>query len=131
MKKAIYIVFGCLGLGMGFVGAILPLLPSFPFLMLAAFCFARSSKKLDSWFRGTRLYRENLEDYVSGRGMTVKSKIRVIITITLLMGIGFVIMAIRGIIVGCVVLGIVWLFHILYFYFFVKTRQDDGENQIS
>ena len=41
--KLFYVILGCIGLGLGAVGAAVPLLPAFPFLMLAAFCFARSS----------------------------------------------------------------------------------------
>lgn len=69
-KKIIYIAFGILGLGVGALGVVLPLLPAFPFLMLAAFCFGKSSKKLDRWFKGTKLYKNNLETYVKGQGMT-------------------------------------------------------------
>lgn len=70
MKRALYLVLGCFGLGIGAIGVVLPMLPAFPFLMLAACCFAKSSKKLEDWFKGTKLYKENLEDYVSGKGMT-------------------------------------------------------------
>ena len=44
IKKILYVILGCIGLALGAVGAILPLLPAFPFLLLAAFCFAKSSK---------------------------------------------------------------------------------------
>ena len=121
IKKILCIIVGCVCVGLGAVGAVIPGLPTFPFLMLAAICFAKSSEKLNSWFKGTKLYKDNLEDYVAGRGMTRNSKIRIMITVTMLMSIGFTIMGIKGIVVGCVVLGIVWLFHILYFWFGVKT----------
>ena len=121
IKKLLYIILGCIGVGLGAVGAVIPMLPAFPFLMLAAFCFARSSEKLDRWFKGTKLYKDNLEDYVAGRGMTWKTKIRIMVTVTLLMSVGFVMMGLKGVIVGCVVLACVWLFHIVYFCFGVKT----------
>ena len=121
IKKILYIILGCIGVGLGAVGAVVPMLPAFPFLMLAAFSFARSSEKLDRWFKGTKLYKDNLEDYVAGRGMTWKTKIRIMITVTVLMSIGFIMMGTKGIVVGCIVLGCVWLFHILYFCFGVKT----------
>ena len=121
MKKIIYIILGCVGVGLGAVGAVVPMLPAFPFLMLAAFCFARSSEKLDRWFKNTKLYKDNLADYVAGRGMTKKTKIRIMITVTLLMSVGFTMMGLKGIWVGCAVLGGVWLFHILYFCFGVRT----------
>ena len=121
MKKLLYIILGCIGVGLGAVGAVVPMLPAFPFLILAAFCFARSSEKLDRWFKGTKLYKDNLEDYVAGRGMTVKTKIRIMITVTALMSIGFIMMGLKGIVTGCIVLGCVWSFHIVYFIWGVKT----------
>ncbi len=123
MKKMLYIILGCIGVGLGAVGAVVPMLPAFPFLMLAAFCFARSSEKLNNWFINTKLYKDNLADYVAGRGMTMKTKVRIMITVTLLMSIGFVMMGIKGVTVGCIVLGCVWAFHIVYFIFGVKTIQ--------
>ena len=120
-KRILYISLGILGLGLGALGSVLPLLPAFPFLMLAAFCFGRSSEKLDRWFKGTKLYRNNLETYVKGQGMTWKTKIRVMITVTLLMLLGFFIMFQRALYIPCGVLGAVWLFHILYFCFGVKN----------
>jgi len=64
IRKVLYIVVGCIGVGLGAVGAVLPLLPAFPFLLLATFCFAKSSEKLHQWFTGTKLYKNNLESYV-------------------------------------------------------------------
>lgn len=125
MKKILYIVLGCISVGLGALGAVLPVLPTVPFLMLTAFCFARSSEKLDRWFRSTRLYEENLKDFVAGKGMTKKTKIRIMVTVTLLMSIGFVVMGLRGIVSGCVVLGHVWVFHIAYFIFGVRTYQEE------
>ena len=121
MKKILYMILGCVGVGLGAVGAIIPMLPAFPFLMLAAFCFARSSDKLHNWFVSTKLYQENLADFVAGKGMTKKTKVRIMVTVTLLMSVGFVMMGLKGIVTGCVVLGCVWLFHIIYFIFGIKT----------
>ena len=92
IKKILYIIFGCISFGLGAVGAVLPVLPTFPFLIFAAFCFARSSKKLDKWFKGTKLYKNNLETYAKGQGMTRKTKVRIMITVTFLMSFGFFIM---------------------------------------
>lgn len=119
LKKIIYITLGCIGVGLGAVGAVLPLLPAFPFLLLAAICFAKSSEKLHNWFINTKLYKNNLETFVRGQGMTWKTKIRVMITVTILMTIGFIIM--NQLWVGQIILGCVWLFHIFFFIFGVKT----------
>ena len=121
IKKIFWIILGCIGVGLGAVGAVVPMLPAFPFLMLAAFSFARSSEKLHTWFIGTKLYKDNLEDFVAGRGMTWKTKIRIMITVTLLMSVGFTMMALKSVVVGCIVLGCIWAFHIIYFIWGVKT----------
>ena len=91
VKKVLLVALGCVGLVLGAIGAVVPLLPAFPFLMLAAFCFAKSSERLHTWFTGTKLYKRNLESYVSGQGMDWATKIRVMVTVTVLMSIGFVI----------------------------------------
>lgn len=119
LKKILYITVGCLGLGIGAVGAVLPMLPAFPFLLLAAFCFGKSSEKLHNWFIGTKLYKDNLESYVQGKGMTKKTKVRVMVTVTLLMSVGFIMM--HQVTVGRIVLVCVWIFHIVYFTFGVRT----------
>ena len=119
MKKILYILLGCIGVGLGAVGAVVPMLPAFPFLMLAAFCFARSSEKLDTWFKNTKLYKDNLEDFVAGKGMTKKTKVRIMVTMTILMSIGFAMMG--AVPVGRMVLAGVWVFHMVYFLFGVKT----------
>ena len=123
MKKIILVIVGCIGVGLGALGAVLPILPAFPFLLLAAVCFAKSSDRLDRWFRGTKLYKNDLESFVKGQGMTRKTKIKVMITVTLLMSIGFAIMFSKEIYVPCMILGGIWLFHIIYFAFFVKTHR--------
>ena len=67
-KKVLWTALGCVGLGLGAVGVVVPLLPSFPFLLLALVGFAKSSEKLHRWFLNTRLYKNNLESYVPGPG---------------------------------------------------------------
>lgn len=122
MKKFLLILLGCIGLALGFLGAILPLIPAFPFLLIAAICFGKSSKKLDNWFKSTKLYKENLEGFISGKGMTKKAKVRIMIMITFLMTIGF--FALGDIMLGRIILFFVWLFHIFYFLFCIKNATE-------
>lgn len=117
MKKILYIMIGCISLGLGIIGVILPILPTVPFVLLAAFCFARSSERLNGWFKNTKLYRENNIK----SGMTKQTKVRIMCLVTLLMSIGFIMMGLKGIVVGNIVLLIVWVFHMVYFTFGVKT----------
>lgn len=126
--KIIYITIGCVGLGLGALGAVLPLLPAFPFLMLAAVCFGKSSERLHKWFVGTKLYKNNLESYVKGRGMTWKTKIRIMIIVTITMSVGFIMM--NAVPVGGIILCGVWVFHVLYFVFRVKTVKSEQNDDV-
>lgn len=126
LKKILLMIIGCIGVGLGALGVVLPILPTVPFLLLAAFCFARSSERLNNWFIGTKLYKNNLESYVKGKGMTRKTKIKIMVTVTALMTIGFIMM--DQVFVGRIVLICVWVFHILYFVFGVKTVKMEQEN---
>lgn len=127
LKKILYIIVGCAGVVLGAVGAVVPLLPAFPFLLLAAYCFARSSERLHNWFIGTSLYRKNLESYVKGKGMTWRTKLRIMAVVTLTMGIGFLMMG--RVPVGRIILACVWAFHIFYFVFGIRTLPEEEERQ--
>ena len=65
------------------------------------------------------VWNRKMRRYVQGRGMTRKTKVKIMVTVTLLMSIGFVMM--HAVPVGRIVLGCVWVFHILYFCLGVKT----------
>lgn len=125
VKKIVCIVLGCVSLGLGAVGAAIPILPSFPFLMFSLFCFAKSSKKLHDWFISTKLYKKNIESYVKKKGMTVKAKIRIMSFVTVTMLIGFICMS--NVPIGRTILVFVWVFHVLYFIFGIKTIEEQTE----
>ena len=131
LKKIIFIILGCLCFGLGTVGVFLPILPSTPFYLATLFFFANSSEKLHTWFLGTKLYRNHLESFVKKRGMLPKTKITIISTVTLLMGFGFFMMARKGIWIPCVILAVVWLIHIIYFVFKVKTIKEPRKDDIN
>ena len=124
-KKIIYVVLGCIGLGIGAVGAVVPLLPSVPFLLLAAWCFARSSERLHTWFINTQLYKKNLESYVNGKGMTKKAKARILTTVSAVMLFGFIMMS--KVPVGRWILAFVWVGHVIYFIWGIKTITDEED----
>ena len=121
--KIIYLILGFIFLGIGALGAVLPILPCAVFLLLAAYFFARSSERLHSWFLSTNLYKKNLESFVNNRSMTVKTKLTIIGSITLTMSIGFAMMG--NVPVGRIILAIVWVCHLLYFIFGIKTIKSE------
>lgn len=130
IKRILWMILGCIGIVLGALGAVLPMLPAFPFLLLSAFCFSRSSYRLHHWFINTNLYKNNLESYVKGNGMTRQAKIRVMITVTVLMAFGFTMMLEKGLYVPCMILTAVWLFHIIYFLVCVKTCRPEVSSDL-
>ena len=129
LKRVLFLILGCISLGFGCIGCVLPILPTVPFFLATVFCFANSSQKLHDWFVSTKLYKNNLESFVKGQGMTWCAKIRIMITVTLLMSVGFFVMFGRELYVPCMVLGFVWLFHIVYFTFGVKKYKKTKDEE--
>lgn len=72
---------GWLCVGLGLIGAVLPLLPTTPFLLLAAACFARSSERWHRWLFANRLFGDTLRRYQQGEGMPRRARI---VTLSLL-----------------------------------------------
>ena len=124
IKRIAFVVLGCVSLVLAVIGVVLPILPTVPFLALAAFCFAKSSDRLNNWLINTKFYQNNLADFKAGKGMTVKTKTRILVTVTLIMAVGLIVMLMKGVIVGSIVLVIVWVGHMYYFGFKVKTIEE-------
>lgn len=118
-KKGICLLTGGISLLLGSIGIFLPILPTVPLYLLTAWCFARSSVRLHTWFTGTKLYWDTLESYAKGQGMTRRAKIRIMVSVTLIMTIGFFVM--DQVLIARIVLVCVWVFHVLYFGFRVRT----------
>lgn len=73
MRRFLYLLFGFACLALGAVGAVLPLLPTVPFVLLAAFCFARSSPALEARLLGHETFGPHIRAWrergaVSPRG---------------------------------------------------------------
>ena len=130
MKKVFFVTLGCISLALGVVGIVLPVLPTVPFFLLTAFCFAKSSERLHSWFLGTTMYKKYIGSYMERKGMTVRAKLTLIGTVTALMAVGFLMMS--RVPVGRIIMGIVWAGHIVYFGFIVKTiSQEEADAAVA
>ena len=82
--KGIYIILGIIFLGVGIIGIVLPVLPTTPFVLLASFCLAKGSDRINNRFKKTKIYREYILNFKEN-GLTKKQKIRIVLTSDLIL----------------------------------------------
>ena len=112
---------GTFFLSLGLVGIAVPLLPTTPFLLLAAACYLRGSARMHTWLMTNKYFGQYLKDYRAGRGMPRKAKIG---TVSLLW-IGIVISAVFAtsstiVRIGLFVVAMVVTIHIIT----LKTKKE-------
>ena len=69
------IIVGSFFAGLGILGIFLPLLPTTPFLLLAAACYIRSSERLYNWLLNNKWIGRYIKNYLEGKGIPLKSKV--------------------------------------------------------
>ena len=106
LKKKLYIAFGFLAVALAIIGVFIPGLPTVPFLLVALFCFERSSKKYHDMIMNNKYFGPVLQDYYSGKGLTSSVKIKAILFLSC--GMIFSIYKIQNL-HARIVLTIVWL----------------------
>jgi uncharacterized membrane protein YbaN (DUF454 family) len=75
MKRPLFVIAGTVALGIGVVGIVVPVLPTTPFLLLAAFCYMKGSRRLYDALLRRRIVGTYVRNYLEGRGMSLKTKI--------------------------------------------------------
>ena len=90
--KFIYLTIGFFAFVLGCAGIVLPVLPTTPFLLLAAVCFTRGSRRVDQWFRQTKVYKNHLEVFVKNREMEGKTKVVILTFASIFLLIAFFMM---------------------------------------
>ncbi len=75
MIKSLYIGIGTFSLGIGIIGIVVPLLPTTPFLLLSAACYAKGSERMYHWFINIKWIGNAIKNYHEGKGISIKGKI--------------------------------------------------------
>lgn len=73
--RTLLIVCGTVSTALGVVGIFLPLLPTTPFLLLAAFCYSKSSQRFHHWLLHNRFFGNYVRNYLERKGITLKLKV--------------------------------------------------------
>lgn len=129
MKKTmnvVWIILGWICVVVGAIGVVLPVLPTTPFLLVASFAFARGSKKFHNWLVNTNLYKNNLDDFVKNRAMTLKTKFTILLPATTMLIIAALLFASVHfrIFIVCLI-----IFKYVYFFTKIKTIKVESANE--
>jgi hypothetical protein len=108
-RKRLLIGAGTLSTGLGIIGIFVPILPTTPFLLLAAACYMRSSERFYQWLINNRIFGVYVRNYIEGRGMPARIKVLTILllwlSIALTIAFGVQGVAIRIVLV-CIAIGV-------------------------
>lgn len=85
-RRALLSAAGLLFTTLALLGVLLPVLPTTPFLLLAAWCFARSSPRLYTWLHENRLFGDYLRRYRDGEGLPLPVKVTTISLLWITLG---------------------------------------------
>ena len=81
VKQRLLFACGWIALGVGVVGLVVPVLPTVPFVLLAAACFLRSSQRWHTWLVTHPVFGRHVADYLAGRGLRPRAKILALATL--------------------------------------------------
>ncbi|HDI6651616.1 TPA: YbaN family protein [Staphylococcus aureus] len=116
--RLILIVIGLIFTALGIAGAVLPLLPTTPFLLVAVFCFARSSDRFYNWLINQKIYKEYVENFYLHRGYTLQQKIKILISLYIVIGFSIYMVDVFAVRIGLIIMVII---QTAVLFTFVKT----------
>jgi len=90
--RILLIAAGTISLALGAIGVFLPVLPTTPFLLLAAACYYRSSKRMHRWLLNNKWFGEYIRNYKEGKGLPLKTKITALAMLWVTIGVSAVFM---------------------------------------
>jgi len=106
MKKIVYIALGIFFLSLGFIGIIIPILPTVKFLVIASICFMKGSQRFNRWFKQSYIYQKYCEEFVETKTLSWKQKVHILAGATLLISIPLVLIDVHimKVILGCIII---------------------------
>jgi len=111
MFRTLWLIIGLTSLALGIAGVVLPLLPTTPFVLLSAYCFARSSPRLHDWLLGHRIFGPLISNWEQHRAIAPRAKLLAVLSMAVVFGISFLVGAPeRVIIIQAVILPATCLF---------------------
>lgn len=116
--RYVLIALGIVFTVIAFTGAVLPLLPTTPFLILAAICFTNSSRKFKIWLESTQIYKNYVENLKKYKGYTMKEKIRILISLYIVVGFSIFMISNLYIRIGLMIMVVI---QTIVLFTFVKT----------
>ncbi|MFZ5512376.1 MAG: YbaN family protein [Pseudomonadota bacterium] len=90
LMRLVYLGLGTVCLGLGILGAILPLLPTTPFILLSAACYARASDRFYNWLLNNRLFGPMIREWRRHRSIPFRVKVVSIVLMVLTLGVSIV-----------------------------------------
>ncbi|MCH4293733.1 YbaN family protein [Shewanella sp. 3B26] len=108
IKRSLLLVTGLVSLLLGIAGVFLPLLPTVPFVLLSAFCFARSSERLHRWLLAHPWFSDALNNWEQKKAIRkgLKRKAMLLSSLSFLASIAVVPLVWVKIMLGCMLLAL-------------------------
>ena len=108
--RLVWVTIGIISLALGVIGVVLPLLPTVPFMLLAAFCFARSSERLHNWLVSHPHFGPAIEDWNARGAIHPRAKriatvsIVAVFALSWILGVKTLVIGIQAVVLSCVLI---------------------------
>lgn len=123
-KRRCFLFAGFLSVSIGILGIVLPILDTTPFMLLGAYCFARSSPKWHKWLLKHPIFGDYIAAFREKRGLTIEQKRRIALTITLTLLISLyhnISPEMNGVIAA------IWIISMAVIYFSRTAKKESGD----
>jgi hypothetical protein len=122
-KRILYLLLGWFSLISGIIGIFLPLLPTTPFVLLAAWCFSKSSKRFHTWLLNHKFFGPIVHDWQSSDGIPRRARNRAILFMWIGMTISMFVVSRFWATIGLLIIGLCVMTYLLR----MPVRSEDND----